>query len=95
MNKRHRISEPDAYKIKVNKKNSHNIINQIPINNNINSAKLYKINTYIPCLQSGKSSGKLEDNPMISHYANNNIINTKIIKCKNSSNSEEKLRKKI
>ena len=30
---------------------------------------------------------------MISTYANNNIINTKIIKCKNSSNSEEKLRK--
>ena len=97
MNKRHRISEPDAYKIKVNKKGSHNSIssiNKIPINNNnLNSAKLYKINTHIPCFQSAKSSFKFEDKSMTSPYSNNRIINTKIIKCKNNSNSEEKIRK--
>ena len=100
MNNRHRISERGGYKIKVNKKDFNNNIyktNNYFINSNnkdFNSAKLYKMNTYIQPLQSTKPTKNFDNHTFISSYANNGVINTKIIKCKNNSNSEEKIRKK-
>ena len=96
MNNRHRISERDEYRIKVNKKDTLNSIyrpNNSSNNSNFNSIKLYKNNTYIPPFQSIKTSMNFTDNSMSSPYSNTKIINTKIIKCKNNSNSEEKIRK--
>ena len=96
MNNRHRISERDEYRIKVNKKDTLNNIyrpNNSSNNNNFTSIQLYKNNTYIPPFQSKKSSMNFTDYSMSSPYSNNKIIKTKIIKCKNNSNSEEKIRK--
>ena len=105
MNNSHRIPGTELYIIKVNKKNSHNNINKnqnfiINSYNNIpNSAKLYHMNTHIPSYNAIKNIPtskyfNINNNSFISpNYNNNYLINTKIIKCKNNSNSEEKIRK--
>ena len=96
-----RISDIIPYKIKVNKKGSNSNIYKTQnyiVNSNVNNynrGKNYHVNTYIPSLQSIKSSKKLSNNnSVLTPYSNNFIINTKVIKCKNNSNSEEKIRKK-
>ena len=89
-----KILERIPYRIKVNKTISNNniydsqnyIINSY--NNNQNLSKLYHMNTYIPSLNYGKK------NISLTPYSNNYIINRNIIKRKNNSNSEEKIRKK-
>ena len=90
----YKISDIVPYRIKVNKKISNNniyntqnyIINSY--NNNSNSAKIYHMNTYIPSIKYDKNNSALTPNP------NDYIINTKILKPKTNSNSEEKIRKK-
>ena len=78
-------------KIKVNKKDFNNNIyktNNYFINSNnkdFNSAKPYKMNTYIQPLQSTKPTKNFDNHTFISSYANNGVINTKIIKCKNNN----------
>ena len=90
----YKISDIVPYRIKVNKKISNNniyntqnyIINSY--NNNSNSAKIYHINTYIPSIKYDKNNSALTPSP------NDYIINTKILKPKTNSSSEEKIRKK-
>ena len=89
-----KILDNIPYKIKVNKKFSNNniyttqnfIINSF--NNTSNSSKFYHMNTYIPSINYDKNISSLTPN------SNNFIINTKIIKTKTNSNSEDKIRKK-
>ena len=89
----YKISDRIPYKIKVNKKISNNNIyntqNYITnsYNNNLNSSKIYHMNTYIPTINYDKNNSSL------AHNSNNYIINNKILKPKNNSNSEEKIRK--
>ena len=89
----YKISDRIPYKIKVNKKISNNNIyntqNYITnsYNNNLNSSKIYHMNTYIPTINYDKNNSSLAPN------SNNYIINNKILKPKNNSNSEEKIRK--
>ena len=105
MNNTYRIPETDLYKIKVNKKDSYNNIHKnqnyiINSNNKIpNSSKLYHINTHIPSYNAIKNIPiskhfNINHNLTISPYPNNTYLaNTKKIKFKNNSNSEEKIRK--
>ena len=89
-----KILERIPYRIKVNKKvannNIYNTQNYIinSYNNNPNSSKIYHMNTYIPSLNYEKN------NISLIPYSNNYIIKGNIIKRKNNSNSEEKIRKK-
>ena len=96
MNNR-RISNLIPYKIKVNKKGSNNNIyktHNYIVNSNNNGSKKYHINTYIPSFQKNKLSNNFNNSSILTPYSNNFIINTKVVKCKNNSNSEEKIRKK-
>ena len=104
MKNHHRIPEGDLYRIRVNKKRSKNNTykqNYIVYNDNINSTKFYHMNTHIPSYNAIKNissvnlfkNSKTNNNSIIASYPYNNQVNSKIIKCKNNSNSEEKIRK--
>ena len=104
MKSHHRVPEGDLYRIRVNKKRSNNNTqkqNYIVYSNNINSTKFYHMNTHIPTYNAIKniSSVNLFKNPnnvnnsITASYPYNYPVNPKIIKCKNNSNSEEKIRK--
>ena len=104
MKNHHRNPERDLYRIRVNKKRSYNNTNKqnyIIYNNNINSTKLYHMNTLIPSYNAIKNISSINfvknmnnnNNSIITSYPYNYPVKTKIIKCKNNSNSEEKIRK--
>ena len=89
-----RVSNIIPYKIKVNKKGSYNNIyktHNCIVNSSNNTSKKYHINTYT--FQSNKSSNNCNNSSIITPYSNNSIINKQAVKCKNISNSEEKIRK--
>jgi len=105
MKNHHRIPEGDLYRIRVNKKRSNNNNthkqNYIVYSNNINSTKFYHLNTHIPSYNAIKNISSLNllkstnnaNNSIIASYPYSYQVCTKIIKCKNNSNSEEKIRK--